>query len=493
MTAGRNIGRHGRAQGGYLLLPVVVGLALIASMALLLNHESAVNVGISGRDAEIDLLRQVAEAGWQHANWQAQGKDCTGYAAIPSTSFADHAYSANISPDAGSPVTIAATGTLVNGNTLTVSRSDVKIYDQDSETLILQPGSGGEDAYVWDGAHKDKNFGVSTKLSANNASAERTSFLRFDLSGLPSEARVVGATLELFLTGGNALSSGVLDVHTVTKPRVEGVEDDAVPTRPGVTYNDYDGTNPWDSGGGDFDATPVDSITIPSMVTGPYQWNVGDAVVAWVDGATNNGFVLRASGGTVDKVDFTSSDGATASQRPKLSIDYVCECGVVCVPAGGGLPLILSTEGAATLGGLSFTDKDLAEYDPVGDTATLYLDGVSVGVTQDIDAVHVLTNDRIVLSTINTTTLGGITFENEDLVEYDPVSDTAILRFDGSALFSDVDTDISAVHVMEDGKLLLTNEYTATLGGLSFDPNDGSCMTQWPTARLCIWTVATSV
>ncbi|MBT8437147.1 MAG: DNRLRE domain-containing protein, partial [Gammaproteobacteria bacterium] len=134
--------------------------------------------------------------------------------------------------------------------------------------------------------------------------------------------------------------------------------------------------------------------------------------------------------------------------------------------------IILSTAGGATLGGLTFTDKDLAEYDPVTDNGSLYLDGVALSLAQDIDAVHVLANGHIVLSAINTITLGSITSENEDLIDYDPVADSATLMFDGSALFTSGSTDISAVHVLDNGHLLLTNEYTATLGGLSFGPND---------------------
>ena len=142
------------------------------------------------------------------------------------------------------------------------------------------------------------------------------------------------------------------------------------------------------------------------------------------------------------------------------------------VPGPTVSKIILSTETAATLGGLSFTDEDLAEYAPDTDIATLYLDGSAAGNTQDIDAVHVLANGHILLSTIGTTTMGGVTFEKEDLIDYEPLADSANLIFDGSALFTSGSTDISAVHVMDNGHLLLSNEYTATLGGVSFGPND---------------------
>jgi len=140
--------------------------------------------------------------------------------------------------------------------------------------------------------------------------------------------------------------------------------------------------------------------------------------------------------------------------------------------AVGNNNFILSTYSGATLGGLTFTDKDLAEYDPVSDTSILFFDGVAAALAQDIDAVHILANDHIVLSAIDTITLGGVTAENEDLIDYDPATDTGVLMFDGSAQFTSGSTDISALHIMDNGHLLLTNEYTATLGGQNFGPND---------------------
>ncbi|MCH6576533.1 MAG: cadherin-like domain-containing protein, partial [Proteobacteria bacterium] len=136
--------------------------------------------------------------------------------------------------------------------------------------------------------------------------------------------------------------------------------------------------------------------------------------------------------------------------------------------------VILSTEGSATLGGLCFTDDDLVDYDPVADTATLYFEGDPLFGTWEeaIDAVHVLANGHIILSTENDATLGGLSFGDDDLVDYDPVADTATLYFDGGALFSNLDEDIDAVHVLANGHIILSTEGDATLGGLSFGDDD---------------------
>ena len=340
-------------------------------------------------------------------------------------------------------------------------------------TFTLQPGTAGDDAYTWDGMHADRNFGISTILKLNNASAEQFSLLRFDLSSIPTQATVTSATLDLYLEGGDALTNGVLAVHRATQPWVEGTQDDQVTTA-GVTYDEYVLGTAWTSAGGDYDPAPIDTVMVPSLPAGAVQWVVTAPVAQWVSGTVaNDGFFLRASGGTVDKISFTSGDGASATDWPRLTVNYVCPCGAVCPADPPANPnLILATMGDATLGGLSFTDKDLAEYDESAEIATLYLDGAAHGFTQDVDAVHVLTNGHLVLSTVGTATIGGVAAENEDLLDYDPVAGTATLLFDGSALFTSGSTDVSAVHVKDNGHLILSNEYSATLGGLAFEPND---------------------
>jgi hypothetical protein len=107
--------------------------------------------------------------------------------------------------------------------------------------------------------------------------------------------------------------------------------------------------------------------------------------------------------------------------------------------------ILLSTDSDATLGGLNFTDNDLVEYDPDSDTATLYFDGSTTTLTSDIDAVHVLENGHIVLSTKDDASLGGLSFKDGDLVDYDPVNDTAVLYF-AEALFSAAE-DVRSVHI----------------------------------------------
>jgi hypothetical protein len=134
--------------------------------------------------------------------------------------------------------------------------------------------------------------------------------------------------------------------------------------------------------------------------------------------------------------------------------------------------LILSTTETVELGGTHFRDGDLIEYDLNTDTATLFFseNQFDRGYSNDIDAVDVLSNGHIVLSTTETTRLGGLRFRDGDLVEYNPVTNSSTLFF-SEGLFSR-NADIDAVQVLDDGSILLSTTGSAQLGGLRFNKDD---------------------
>ena len=165
-------------------------------------------------------------------------------------------------------------------------------------------------------------------------------------------------------------------------------------------------------------------------------------------------------------------DWSKLNSNGRLVMQRALQWGTGNIGGVTGDPVILSTDSDAILGGLSFTDIDLAEYDPPTDTASLFFDGSLTTLNVDIDAVHVLANGHIVLSPKGDATLGGLSFEDGDLVDYDPVADTATLIFDGSALFTDPSERIISVHVLDNGHFVLSTDSDAILGGLSFTDID---------------------
>ena len=132
--------------------------------------------------------------------------------------------------------------------------------------------------------------------------------------------------------------------------------------------------------------------------------------------------------------------------------------------------IVLSTVGAATLGGLTFRDGDLVKYDPTTDTATLLLSEDLFSGNENIDAAAVLDSGNILLSTTGRATLGGLTFRDGDLVKYDPTTDTATLLLSEDLFSSNVNIDGAAL--LDNGNILLSTTGSATLGGLTFRPGD---------------------
>lgn len=135
--------------------------------------------------------------------------------------------------------------------------------------------------------------------------------------------------------------------------------------------------------------------------------------------------------------------------------------------------ILVSTVADATLGGLTFEEEDLVLYDTVTNVASLYFDGdAEFSAEEDIDAVFLLGNGNILLSTAGDATLGSLTFEPEDLVEYNIATNVASLFFDGDAEFTLAEEDIEGVWVFGNGSILLATVSNATLGGLAFEPED---------------------
>lgn len=90
---------------------------------------------------------------------------------------------------------------------------------------------------------------------------------------------------------------------------------------------------------------------------------------------------------------------------------------------------------------------------------------------ENVDAFHWIDDTTFALSTTNQATLGGITFQDEDVVLYDAVLDTASILFDGSSVFSG-NEDVNGFHLLDDGRFLLSTNQDAQIGALAFEDED---------------------
>jgi len=461
-------------QRGFLLIGVVLVLGVLAAIALALSSSTGLELSRASRQGDDAVLDYLAESGLAHAAWQlSRDGSCADYRATPATTLGGGSYGVTVSPTSGSPVTLASVATLAPGGGVerTRLRDDVTVYGSATQKFVLQPDTGGFDTYLWDGPNDTSNFGKAVVLEVKNIGAGRVTLIRFDLSALPEGAVLAGATLQLYLEQAPSIDDGVIDVHAMTRAWIEGEEDGAAPNPAGATYLSYDGVNAWSMPGGDYDPTPVDSVTMLGLGAGWLQWDVTPLAAGGPDSTlATYGFMLRGSGGDLDRVYFTSSDGA-AAQRPKLTLSLRCECGSPCSAAADTSSLTLSTRNDAELGGLAFQGNDAVTYDSATDSASLYLDGGSMGHAAGIDALHVLANGHVILSTDSDATIGGLTFNKEDLIDYDPVADTATVFLEAAAHFV-TPKNIDAVHVLADGDVVLSTDSPGAVGGVSFSEKD---------------------
>jgi hypothetical protein len=162
------------------------------------------------------------------------------------------------------------------------------------------------DAYVYQesptenyGSDSDLHVGYNWDLPGYDVWAR--SFIRFDLSSLPSGAAVEDAAL-LVYSGDD-----VIPTISVTQVLAEWVE---------MEIN-------WDNQ----PTTLWPQVLAPAVVagsSGDYSWDVTSLVQDWVDGASDNdGLVLIGKEGTEPSDWYTLSSRESSEPPPRLRVQYV--------------------------------------------------------------------------------------------------------------------------------------------------------------------------
>jgi len=150
-------------------------------------------------------------------------------------------------------------------------------------------------------------------------------------------------------------------------------------------------------------------------------------------------------------------------------------------------PLGVTTIGTGAGQLVDFENDDLVLFDPVLDKATMFFDNSVLGYgVDDINAVHLLPNGKIVLSANAASTIGSPAqaFDKYDLVIYDPISLEASIFFDGSILTPTLpatDVNIDAVYVLDNGDIIFSTTEGASTGGVP-----------WLDSDLVLWDGATA-
>ena len=219
--------------------------------------------------------------------------------------------------------------------------------------------------------------------------------------------------------------------------------------------------------------TPANLVATWSVVSGPGTVTFGNA------NALNT--TASFTGAGVYTLRLTASDGALAA-----SDDVV----ITVNPAASTSSMIyLSSSANGTVGGVAFRDEDILAYDPNTDRWSLAFDGSDVGLGGvDVDALAVLSDGSLLLSTDNPVTLSGVgSVDDSDILHFMPSSlgdNTAgsyALYFRGADVgLTTSGEDIDAIDFAPDGRLLISTLNSASVPGVS--ANDEDILAFAPTA-----------
>ena len=175
------------------------------------------------------------------------------------------------------------------------------------------------DCYIDSAAPTTSFCGASSLYVGSTSTARRRTLLKFNLTGVPLDAKVVGARLSLWRASQTTANAKQVGVYSAARAWTSS-----------VTWNAASTGTPWQSPGGDLaGARLANRINDGSSSSGGYwELDVTGAVKSWAEGtADNHGFLLKDENPTVSNVlGFRSSEYGTATtppyERPRLLVDW---------------------------------------------------------------------------------------------------------------------------------------------------------------------------
>lgn len=299
------------SQRGILLLPVVLTLAVVGTLAYAMTREAGMNVADIDAQYDIEVARYLASSGVQYAKWRAAKGGCDQYAANFGTlTLGDGTVAFNKIVAWKKPLlTVTVTATTnrnkAGGAVNVLSREELIVDATEvKQATIIGPGDA-DTTIVYNGGASVFN---ADTLTATEGSAHP--LILFKLPPDLDRASIIQADLRVTKKSGNANQPGrSLAVHRITRDWTK------TPTW----------TTPWSREGGDVVDTPAASVVIDpgsSAFNGAYVWRIDPVVQTWASDASQNfGVLLKPT--ALSNVSFYSFDG---SSKPELSVRYFKRC-----------------------------------------------------------------------------------------------------------------------------------------------------------------------
>lgn len=213
---------------------------------------------------------------------------------------------------AGPTPTVTATPTATLVPTATATGGGIPALRTFQQGLEGYTGTSDTDINAW---------AADTVYGGYNSMAVRTgnvmsALIRFDLSSIPSNATITGATLQLFVAGSGSYAMPI-NAYRVKRPWTESQ----------ATWNRAQVGIPWGSSGCDDvlsdRESAAGSMSAVSNTSTQCSFNLTSMAQGWVaDPGANWGVLLKGSSGTSVQYSFASKEYWTQTMRPKLTVSY---------------------------------------------------------------------------------------------------------------------------------------------------------------------------
>lgn len=210
------------------------------------------------------------------------------------------------------------------------------IIDPTDDIYQLQPEPGvGKDTFIAASGTSVLdiyNFGADMDfiltLDGSSQYVRIRPLLEFDLSPLPQDGEVIEGFLKMnFYNDDNSdYSSLSINAYPITRSWLEGTGtwSPFSQTQNGACWLYYDGSNNWNSQGGDHDTSTWGATTITT--TGTYSWDITKIFGEWYDGVEpNHGLLLKGMTGSDSVKFFRTSDYSVATERPMLEVKILTD------------------------------------------------------------------------------------------------------------------------------------------------------------------------
>ncbi len=175
----------------------------------------------------------------------------------------------------------------------------------------------------------------------------------------------------------------------------------------------------------------------------------------------------------------------------------------------GPTQILVSFTNSGTVGGVAMDDSDILRFtatslgSQTAGTFSMYFDASDVGLTasdEDVDAIEILPDGRLLLSTLGSFSVPGVSGADEDLVAFQPTTlgsttaGTFALYFDGSDVgLTSSGENVDAVAVDSAGRILLSTTGSFSVPGVSGADEDVFVFTPTSTGSTTSGTFGTAL